>query len=434
MKAFILFILLTCILPIQIHSQDKIAEINYLNNLYNHKQFFKLKKKLGENGINLSDIQKLYYNSLIDNAFNDPEKSNAGINKLLKENEKELTDSMIVNLYNCKIMNSVNLFNYKDSFQAVEILLKHYKNLIEDKELKDLENSAKIFRSGFSLAPQTVEIKGDTRIKIRRDIADLVNVKAEINGNEEEFIFDTGANFSTVSESFAKKTGLIFLEGKIDVGTATSKEVSSGLAYAKSLKIGNISYSNVLFLVLPDEALSFAGGFYVINGIIGFPVIKEMKEIQLSDKELFIPSKPKNSSYSNLALNGFLPVIETFVNTTFAVADTLVFSFDTGAKKTMLYYPYYEKYRSVIDSKYEPSEIKVGGAGGEEILKGFQIDEMNFRVSEGNAELKNVSLLSEQIRDKDNDKYLGGNIGSDFFSSFKNMIINFDDMYVEFTD
>lgn len=64
---------------------------------------------------------------------------------------------------------------------------------------------------------------------------------------EEEFIFDTGANFSTVSESFAKKIGLIFLEGKIDVGTATSIEVSSKLAYATSLKIGNLNYSNVLF-------------------------------------------------------------------------------------------------------------------------------------------------------------------------------------------
>ena len=432
MKFFKTFILLICLIPAVTYSQGSSAEVNFLNSLYNEKQFFKLKKQVIEMKDVLNDRQKLYYNSLIDNAFNDPGASNAGIDKLLKENPDELTDSMKVNLYNCRVINSVNLFDYKDSFEAVEILLSKYKPMIEEKELKDYENSAQIFKAGFTLAPQTVEIKGDTKMKTKKDLAGLVNIKAEVNGMEEEFIFDTGANFSTVSESFAKKLGLIFLEGKLDVGTATSIEVSSKLAYAKSLKIGNLTYGNVLFLVLPDEALSFAGGMYVINGIIGFPVIKEMKEIHLSDGEIFIPAKPGSSSNSNLALNGFIPVIETYVSSAFANSDTLVFSFDTGAKKTMMYYSYYEKYKSLIDGKYEPTDIKFGGAGGEETLKGFKINDLNFRIFNENTTLKNVSLLSEKIKDKDNDKYIGGNLGGDFFNSFKTMIINFEDMFVQF--
>ena len=432
MKLFIAFILLICLFPAVTYSQQSSAEINYLNSLYNEKQFFKLKNQVNEMKDILNDRQRLYYNSLIENVFNEPRYSNSGIDKLLKENSDELTDSMKVNLYNCRVINSINLFDYKDSFEAVEILLSQYKPMIEEKELKDYENSAQIFKAGFTLAPQTVEISGDTKIKSRKDIAGLVNIKAEVNGMEEEFIFDTGANFSTVSESFAKKIGLIFLEGKIDVGTATSIEVSSKLAYATSLKIGNLNYSNVLFLVLPDEALSFAGGMYVINGIIGFPVIKEMKEIQLSAGEIFIPAKPGSSLYSNLALNGFLPVIETYVGTTFAASDTLVFSFDTGAKSTMLYHSYYDNYRSLIDSKYKPTDINFAGAGGDETIKGFKIDEMNFRISDGSTTLKNVSLLSEKIRDKEGDKYLSGNLGGDFFNSFKTMIINFEDMFVQF--
>lgn len=432
MKFFIAFILLICLFPAVTYSQQSSAEINYLNSLYNEKQFFKLKKQVNEMKDILNDRQKLYYNALTDNAFNEPAASNAGIDKLLKENSGELTDSMKVNLYNCRVINSINLFDYKDSFEAVEILLSQYKPMIEEKELKDYENSAQIFKAGFTLAPQTVEISGDTKIKSRKDIAGLVNIKAEVNAMEEEFIFDTGANFSTVSESFAKKIGLVFLEGKIDVGTATSIEVSSKLAYATSLKIGNLNYSNVLFLVLPDEALSFAGGMYVINGIIGFPVIKEMKEIQLSAGEIFIPARPGSSLYSNLALNGFLPVIETYVGTTFAVSDTLVFSFDTGAKSTMLYHSYYDKYRSLIDSIFKPTDINFAGAGGDETIKGFKINEMNFRISDGSTTLKNVSLLSEKIRDKEGDKYLSGNLGGDFFNSFKTMIINFEDMFVQF--
>ncbi len=425
MKILLTIIISLYLYPAEVFTQDNKAEINYMNSLYNENQFFKLKKQLNENISSLNESQKLYYNALLDNVFNEPEKSNESIDKLLSEYKNDLTDSMKVNLYNSRLVNYVNLFMYKDAFEAGEILLAEHKNLMEKKEIEDLENSSSIFKAGFSLPPQTFETTGDTRMETKKDLAGLINIKAGINGNDEDFIFDTGANFSTVSESFAKKIGLIFLEGRIEVGTATSVKVSSRLAYAPSLNIGSFKFKNVLFLVLPDEALSFAGGLYVINGIIGFPVIKEMKEIHFTDSELYIPEKPKSSSYSNLALNGFLPVIETFAD-----SDTLVFSFDTGAKRTIIYYPYYKKYKSIIDSKYEPVDIKVGGAGGDETLKGYKINEMNFRISDGKTILKNVSLLSEQIKDKD--EYIEGNLGGDFFSSFKTMIINFEDMYVEF--
>jgi len=425
MKILLSVILFLNLYPAEIFSQDSKAEINYLNSLYNEKQFFKLKRHVDENAGALNDRQKLYFNALLDNVFNEPEKSNESIDRLFSEYKNDLTDSMKVNLYNRRLENCVNLFKYKDAFDAGEILLSEHKNLLEQKEIDDLENSSSIFKSGFSLPPQTIEVTGDTRMETKKDLAGLVNIKVGINGKDEDFIFDTGANFSTVSESFAKKIGLVSLEGKLEVGTATSVKVSSGLAYAASINIGSFKFQNVLFLVLPDEALSFAGGIYVINGIIGFPVIKEMKEIHLTDGQIYIPEKSKASSYSNLALDGFLPVIETFAD-----SDTLVFSFDTGAKKTIIYYPYYKKYKSIIDSKYEPADINIGGAGGDETLKGFKINEMNFRISEGSTILKNVSLLSEQIKDKD--EYIQGNLGGDFYNSFKTMIINFEDMYVEF--
>jgi len=425
MKILILIILSLYLYPVEIFSQDIKAEINYLNSLYNEKQFFKLKKQFNNNINSLNERQKLYYNALLDNAFNEPEKSNENIDKLLSEYKNDLTDSMKVNLYNSRLINCVNLFKYKDAFNAGEILLSEHKNLLEKKEIDDLENSSSIIKAGFSLPPQTFEVSGDTRMETKKDLAGLVNIKVGINGNDEDFIFDTGANFSTVSETFAKKIGLIFLEGKLEVGTATSLKVSSGLAYAASLNIGSFKFKNVLFLVLPDEALSFAGGIYVINGIIGFPVIKEMKEIHLTDREIFIPLKSKTSSYSNLALNAFLPLIETYVD-----SDTLIFSFDTGAKRTIIYYPYYKKYKSIIDSKYEPANIKVGGAGGEETLNGYKINDMIFRISDGKTTLKNVSLLAEQIKEKE--EYIEGNLGGDFFNSFKTMIINFEEMFVEF--
>lgn len=425
MKTLIIAIMYLISLPV--FSQEKNAATDELNSLYEKRQYFRLQKAFNNNIGDLKDWQKLYYQALLSNVFNNPSVSNMTIDKLLKEHKEDLTDSMKVNLYNSKLINSVNLFLYKDAAEITDVLLSEYRSKLDNDEIEELENSGLIWKSGIRLSPQTAESSGDTKLKIKKDLAGLVNINVNVNGHDEQFIFDTGANFSTISESYAKKTGLDFLEGTLMVGAITGNKVSSRLAYAKSLIAGNLTFHNVLFLVLPDEALSFGGGVYIINGILGFPVIKEMKEIHLSDEEIFIPHKVDAQGYSNLALDGFVPVIETFVN-----KDTLVFSFDTGARKTMMYLPYYEKYKTSVDSRYESQEIKIGGAGGEVMLKGFYLNDLNFQVGNSKVELDDISLIAERIMDKD--KYLFGNLGGDFINKFNKMIINFEEMYVEFED
>lgn len=415
------------LISVPVISQDTNSVVNRLDSFYESRQYFRMKTLLNNKNDDLKEWQKYYYNALLDNAFNNPGVSNTEIDKLLAEYKDVLTDSMEINLYNCKVLNCVNLFQYKEAYENTEILLSLYKEKLGKDEIEEFENSALIWKSALGLSPQTVEITGDTRLKIKKDIAGLTNVNVNVNGTEDQFIFDTGANFSTISESYAKKLSLYFLEGTLMVGAITGNKVSSRLAYAKTLKAGNLTFHNVLFLVLPDEALSFGGGVYVINGILGFPVIKEMKELHLSDEEIFIPLKINTRCYSNLALDGFVPVIETFVN-----KDTLVFSFDTGARKTMMYLPYYEKYKASVDSGYELQEINIGGAGGEVKLKGFKVNDLNFQIGNSKAELDDISLIAESIKDKD--KYLFGNLGGDFINKFSVMIINFEQMYVEFED
>ncbi len=46
-----------------------------------------------------------------------------------------------------------------------------------------------------------------------------------------------------------------------------------------------------MFIVFPDSVLSFAGGAYKINGIIGFPVIEQLQEVRI-DKAGFIEVLP----------------------------------------------------------------------------------------------------------------------------------------------
>ena len=423
----ILFSILLIFNSLFLYSQTDNSTYNNLSYLFNQKQYFKLKDNLKFDKSALNKYQLEYFNALTLSVFNKPAESNGFINELLNDHSNELSDSMKINLLNSKLLNCINLYQYEEALNVTEKLLAEFKPLLKKDETDELINSALIWKAASDLAPQTISKTGDTRIESRKDMAGLTNIKVNVNSNEEEFIFDTGANFSTVSNSIAKKLGMEFLTGTVEVGTSTGLKVNAELAYADTLRIGNMIFTNVLFLVLPDKDLSFADGAYVIKGIIGFPVIKDMKQITLSENEIFIPEITENSFYDNLSMNGLIPLIQTIVD-----SDTLIFSFDTGARKTMLYTLYYEKYRSGVDSNYTLLDIKFGGAGGEVIMKGFNLNKLNFEIASGKVTLDSISLIREHFTD--NDEFIYGNLGNDFIKSFREMTINFENMYVDFKD
>ena len=231
-----------------------------------------------------------------------------------------------------------------------------------------------------------------------KDWIGLWNIPVTVSDSTYDFIFDTGANISTITKSYAKKLGFKILETEFEVGTATNIKVKSGLAIAEKISLGNITFHNVVFLVLPDEALSFPQVNYYINGVVGFPMIEAMEEIHITkDHELIVPLKPETKNIQNLAFDGLTPIILTVHKN-----DSLSFAFDTGAMTTHLYLSYYNKYKNEIDSNYEMRTIIIGGAGGSIDVKGFILNDVIFSIGNTKANLDKVRLIAEEIKDKDN--------------------------------
>ncbi len=419
-------IFITCLTISTLQSQST-PEFNKLWSLFNQKEYFKLNSEYSQSKSLLPDGENLLISGLLDRIFNKPAESNEKLERLLKTYPTALNDSALMEIYQAQMLNYVSLFDYKNAVAVTSKLLAGFKSMLDSTDTEDFKNAGIIWESGKEIKPQTCVKSGDTKLEIEKDLAGLNNIKLKVNGVESEFIFDTGANFSTITESLAKKMKLKLLEGKLKVGTATDIKVDAGLAYAESMEIGNIKYQNVLFLVLPDEALTFAGGFYKIDGIIGFPVIKEMQEISLTPAHLYVPMIPSEKETKNLCLNSFMPVINVTHNN-----DSLAFTFDTGARTTCLYQKYYEKYKGYIDSNYEVENLEAEGAGGKQIVKGFILDKVLLNSAGISKQLTGVKLYSEKFKDKD--KYFYGNMGQDFFSGSDRLTINFKYMYVEITN
>jgi len=413
-------ILIMSLLAANIFSQ---TGFNDLLVLHENKDFFRLIRSSGSE--NPTGWQSKFIKSLVLNLQNKNAASNELINELLSANSSDMHDSLKMLLYETRLKNSVNMFNYKDAAYCSEVILQDYSSLVDSSELADIKNSLVIWKAAENLGLQTIQFTGDSKINTSKDLAGLTNIPVKCNGHTEDFVFDTGANFSVVSASYAKKLKMIMIGGGFEVGSVTGKQITSRLAYAELLEIGGMKISNVLFLVMPDESLSFAGGLYVINGIIGLPVIKEMKELHIRKNEIFVPAVTKTSSLGNLLIDGFIPVIEVINNN-----DSLAFTFDTGAKTTLLYSSYYKLNKSVIDSKYEPEEIEFAGAGGTIKLKGFVLNDLIFRIGTSRLRIDEIKLVAERI--KDHDKSFYGNLGQDYMGEFSEMILNFEQLYVDF--
>ena len=391
-----------------------------LNSFIQQKNFFKATEMYEAEKAKLSGVQQKLVEVYLDNAFNRFEVSNFKINRLLNTDIK-LPDSTRLKLYKTKADNAIKLFEYKTAAQAFSFILHTYPKMLTEEEKKGMENALTIWTTLSDVPKQSVVAEGETMLKMHKDKAGLNNLNISANLDSLYFIFDTGANLSAISESMAQKMNMYIFPASIKVTSITGEKVSAKLAVCTKLKFGNIQIANVVFLVFPDKALFVPSIDYQINGILGYPVIQSLKEVQITQDGYFIvPQKETIVKYKpNMAMNGLMPLL--YIN-------GMHFSFDTGAEETLLYAAYYHKYRDVIERDYKPVKVAFAGLGGKKIYDGYII-RLSLSLFNKDVVLENINLLKETIK---TDETVYGNIGQDLIKKFNKMTINFQKMVIRF--
>jgi len=273
--------------------------------------------------------------------------------------------------------------------------------------------------------PQKMYLTDDVTIPISRNQFSHVIMQVAGNGQPEDFVFDTGAMFSAVSESCAERLGIRILQSAVDVGTSINSKVQSKVGVADKLQIGDLLIENVAFLVLPDEMLSFPQVNYFIHGIIGFPVMYQMKEITIQqDESLTVSARPKKRDLRNLFLDGLSPIVQFE-----AEGDTVLFQMDTGANTSDFSEKYFSANKDKILEKGTSRMGKMGGAGG--IIDREMYDLENVRLKIGGQEftIPTITVLPDKSSFLEN---YDGNLGQDVLMYFNKFILNFESMYLAF--
>src|SRR5690606_9201422 len=146
----------------------------------------------------------------------------------------------------------IYLSQYANALEVNETLQQKYSSLLDSIEADDLKNTHKIWQALKDTPAQEIVKNQDVSLDVMKDKAGLSTVKTKFENQLEHFVFDTGANFSVIQRSVAQELGLEIVDANFGVEAATGILVKSDIGIAKTMNLGAIELSNVVFLVFDD--------------------------------------------------------------------------------------------------------------------------------------------------------------------------------------
>jgi predicted aspartyl protease len=264
----------------------------------------------------------------------------------------------------------------------------------DDPNYSEKQNTGLLMTSLRDVAPQILAFSEDAPIQAARNRLGSWDVPVEVNHVQGRWIFDTGADQSTITESEARRMGLRVVETKAYVtGCCNGEKNRMRLAVSSDLKLASAHLQNVVLLVLADESLKIAPLHYQITGILGIPVIRALGRVAISKRGLVRVHQPEPDGESgpNLFFDGEEKLVVEISHNRHSLQMTL----DTGANNTHLS----ASFRNALD----PDEIRalqdkseaLAGASGTIQRQIQAVRKLRLEILDKPVNLRKVSLASE---------------------------------------
>lgn len=412
-------LVLAVMVPLCMPQLSNAADVTRLRLLQEKSQFFQLREALQQPG--WSDSETLLYRALVESRFGRETAAVVDLQKFLVTSSDRVLQRKA---YEELASALVRVGRYGDSANALEEAIRL--TPADDVERANSENARALYQSLADVAPETVEFGEEVATRASRNPLGSWDVPVEVNNQAAEWIFDTGANLSTLSESEAARLGLTPRDTATYVSGSTEKKNSLRLAVANNLQLGNAHLHNIVFLVLSDAALYMSPLNYQIRGILGLPVLRALGcvgisptgEIQAPRRAACVPGKP----------NLFFDDVNLIVEARHGNRRLQMF-LDTGANATFVYPSFRRSLTNDELVKLKSKEGWEGGVGGAvhrvtEVLPTLRLD-----ILGRNVQLKNVDLHREQLAGSKS--YRDGVLGMDalahgFTLDFREMRLRLD--------
>lgn len=284
---------------------------------------------------------------------------------------------------------------------------------------RSLAQALEFARTAAGEAPMQADVAEAGEALITRDLAGLPRAGAVFNGTAQEAVLDTGANYSTIMASVADSLGIRILEGDISVGASGNDAVAGHIGIADTLHFAGAELTDVVFIVLPDESLSFGGGVYTIPAILGLPVFAALGRVSFeregeSEWLRHAASADGWSDRSNLVFKGLAPIALLEAN-----GYPVRMFIDSGATNSRLTPRAIEDYPALLAGA-ATGTTEIGGAGGTRTFEDIAvITRLSVNVAGTEIDLEDVHVLGEAVDGRH------GLIGQDILNATGGYVIDF---------
>lgn len=244
-----------------------------------------------------------------------------------------------------------------------------------------------------------------------------------INGLQAAYWFDTGANYSVMTESEAKRFGLKAREVSTKMGVSTGATVDFRVAVANEVSFGSFRLKHVAFLIVRDDQPPFNESPDGSRGLIGMPVLMAFQRFVWANRKFEIGSKPlgRNVPHAKLCFDENDPTTQIqFEN------HTLTFILDTGATTTDLFPPFATAFPELISKATKTDSYKTEGVGSVKYMNAAILPSVRFSIGGFPVTLHNADVFLKPTSGKSN--FFTGNLGIDLLQQARKTTFDFKAM------
>ena len=319
----------------------------------------------------------------------------------------------------------IKSYRYLQAIGFYENLLAHFGEQLDSDDRKSVEDdyqAAKLLRN----APgQTISLSGPVRIATHRGAIGSLDANLTVNGVTASWILDTGANFSTVSASFAKRLGVTLSAETAQTQGITGAENQLHIAILPEMQLGSARVRNVVLLVLDDKSLDIPlghGKHFQIDAVLGFPVFQALGAVTFSSDGWFEAGSVAGSTNSGarLFMHELTPLLECSES-----GRTMLYSFDTGANESVFSVRYYREFPKAF-RLLKKKHYGMAGAGGLKMMYAYHLPRVVLNVGKAPVVLRDVPVIAG-LTGTDHDKVYG-NLGRDAVAGFRSFTLDFTNM------
>jgi hypothetical protein len=347
-----------------------------LKSLYEAHQWFKLRDAVQ------AKRASAFYRGVIASAFNDVKQAEKNLKSFIKSapQSEQVSDARALLIYIYQ-----RAGHYRQAFSEIE------RALAVKPDDAGLKNARALFSALSQYPEQSIVEHRFSRIRYSMKGGNMF-IPVEVNLKSANYVIDTGANFSLISEAEAKRLGLTIHEsGGSRMGDAAGASVDVRIAVADQLTVGSIRLKHVSFFVVRDDQQPFIDLPSGERGVLGLPVLLAFQTLRWKQEGTFevgFPPGSRKGPKSNICFEGANLIVEG----EFRQSKINVF-LDTGATRTRVLSLFAKEFASFINEFGRKGSDRVTGVGGSLEVDVITLPELALRISGFAAVLAPAQVL-----------------------------------------